>query len=209
MPPGPTVANLPDPTVTAADPSLTLGDLYRLSVDEYEQMGRAGLLEDARVELIDGFLVCKMPKNPQHASAVRMIHRRLLEVVPEGWSAFKEDPIRIPDLSEPEPDVAIVRADPNEYRERHPGPDDIALVVEAADTSLMRDRTDKMAIYAASGLPVYWLVNLIDGRLEVYSEPEPDQRIYKNRRDFGRDESVTLTIEGRELGQIRISDLLP
>jgi Uma2 family endonuclease len=209
MPPAAPAPSTTAPADPIDSPSLTLDDLHRLSVDEYEQMGCAGLLEDARVELIDGLLICKMPKNPQHAKSVRAIHRRLTDVVPEGWSVFKEDPIRIPDLSEPEPDIAIVRADPGDYQTHHPGPGDIVLVVEVADSSLVRDRTAKMAIYAKSGIPVYWLVNLIDGQLEVYSNPDTTQRTYRSQVKLGRDDQVMLIIDDRETAAIPVSDLLP
>lgn len=208
MPPAP-ASTPPAPTVPAADPSPTLDDLYRLSVDEYERMGRAGLLEDARVELIDGLLVQKMPPDPPHVSVVELTRAALQPFLPDGWHFREEKPVRLPKFNMPEPDLAIVRGTIRDYLDHHPGPDEVALLVEVAYSSIRRDRKAKLAVYAENGFAEYWIVNVVEEKLEVYTDPDTDQRIYKTRREFGRDQSVTLTVEGRELGQIRISDLLP
>jgi Uma2 family endonuclease len=205
----PRIADATGSACAASPSSLTLDDLYRLSADEYEQMGRAGLLEDARVELIDGLLVRKMPPDPPHVSVVQLVREAIQPFLPVGWHFREEKPVKLPKYNMPEPDMAIVRGTIRDYLDHHPGPGEIALLVEVAYSSISRDRKAKLAVYAGSGFAEYWIVNVIEERLEVYGAPDPAQRIYKNRRDFGRDESVTLTIEGRELGQIRISDLLP
>jgi len=208
MPPAPAPIPLV-PIVSVADPSLTLDDLYRLSVDEYEQMGRAGLLEDARVELIDGLLVQKMPPDPPHVSVVELTRAALQPFLPAGWHFREEKPVRLPKFNMPEPDLVIVRGTIRDYLDHHPGPDEVALLVEVAYSSITRDRKAKLAVYAGSGIAEYWIVNVTEEKLEVYSDPDADQRIYKNQRDFGRDRSVPLSVEGRELGQVQVSDLLP
>jgi Uma2 family endonuclease len=207
--PVPLIADVTNSASTASSSALTLDDLYRLSVDEYEQMGRAGLLEDARVELIDGLLVQKMPPDPPHVSVVQLVREAIQPFLPVGWHFREEHPVRLPKFNMPEPDIAIVRGKIRDYLDHHPGPDDVALLMEVAYSSIRRDRQAKLAVYAGSGFAEYWIVNVIEEKLEVYTDPDPDLRTYKNRRDFGREESVTLTIEGRELGQVQISDLLP
>jgi Uma2 family endonuclease len=112
--------------------------IYRFCVDEYERMVAARVLDDPRVELINGFLVRKMAKNPPHVIATKWLVRLLERLLPPGWHISKEDPVRIPAFDEPEPDVAIVAGVPEDYRVRHPGPGDIALLVEVADTTLDR-----------------------------------------------------------------------
>ncbi len=96
-------------TTGGAAPSINWGpqDLYRMTVEEYERIG--GMLDDDRVELIDGYLVKKMSKNPPHIWSVKTIYQLLAGMLPPGWTWRKEDPVRIPDFDEPEPDVAILR----------------------------------------------------------------------------------------------------
>jgi hypothetical protein len=89
--------------------------VYRISVDEYERMVAAGVLDDPRVELIDGLLVRKMGKNPPHVIATKWLVRLLERIVPPGWHISKEDPVRIPAFNEPEPDLAIVAGAPEDY----------------------------------------------------------------------------------------------
>src|SRR5438128_2201088 len=119
--------------------------IWRLSVAQYHEMIQAGILTaDDPVELLEGWLVYKMPKNPPHRISVRLTQRALEAVVPAGWYVDAQEPITLAD-SEPEPDVMIVRGDTRQYRNRHPGAADVALVVEVADTTLERDRGAKKA----------------------------------------------------------------
>ncbi len=134
-------------------------------------MIRAGILtDDDPVELLDGWLVSKMPKNPPHCVVTRLIRQALERLVPAAWYVDTQEPLTTAD-SEPEPDVVVVRGETRQYLDRHPGPEDVGLVVEVADTTLQRDRTSKKRLYARAGIPVYWIVNLPESRCEVYSEP--------------------------------------
>jgi Uma2 family endonuclease len=131
-------------------------------------------------------------------------------VVPAGWYVDSQEPITLAD-SEPEPDVTVIRGETRDYFDRHPGPTDLALVVEVADTTLERDRPVKKRLYARAGLVIYWIINLSELLVEVYTEPsgpaeEPD---YRERRDYGVDDSVPVVIEGREVGRIDVRELLP
>ena len=190
---------------------LPSGLLWRLSVDQYHQMIRAGILtEDDRVELLEGLLVTKMTKNPPHIVATDLLQAALPRIVPAGWFVSMQNPVTTED-SESEPDGRVVRGHPRDYVGRRAGPSDVALVVEVADTSLASDQGVKKRIYARAGIPYYWIVNLLDCRLEVFSDPtgpaaEPD---YRRRQDFGPADAVSLVIEGREVGHLDVSELLP
>lgn len=183
-------------------------DLYRLTVDQYERMvGDGTIAEDDPVELLDGFLVKKMPKGPRHEVGVWLGRRRIEGLLPAGWHLRVEASVRIPDYDEPQPDMAVVRGDGTDYLRRHPGAGDLALVVEVADTSLHRDRGEKLENYGRAGIPVYWIVNLADDRLEVHSGPTDG--VYPPPLILGRQESVDLVIDGRVVARIAVADLIP
>jgi Uma2 family endonuclease len=133
--------------------------------------------------------------------------------VPEGWFVEAQQPVTLSD-GEPEPDGAVVRGTRRQYGDRHPGPMDVALVIEVADSSLEWDRTTKKHNYARAGIPVYWIVNLCNGQLEVYSEPTgptdpPDQPSYRRSITYGPEQTVSLVIEGKEVAQLAVRDFLP
>lgn len=185
--------------------------LWRLSVENYHAMMKAGILLDGDpIELLEGLLVEKMSKNPPHVKSCRRTRKSLERLAPAEWFVAAQDPITTAD-SEPEPDLSVAREEPQEYDTRHPSPKDLALVVEVADSSLQRDRTLKQRLYARAGIVVYWIVNLIDEQLEVYTDPTgPDEKpTYRQRRDYGPADEVPFIIEGREIGRIAVRDLLP
>jgi Uma2 family endonuclease len=184
-----------------------LADLYRMTVDEYERLAEAEVLADRRVELIGGYLVRKMTTKPPHVWAVDAAREMLERLVPSGWDFREEKPVRIPDFDEPEPDLAVVRGTRDDYRDRHPGPVDIGLVVEVADSSLGWDRGGKLSAYARSGVPFYWIINLVDRQVEVYSIPQPDG--YRDRQIHQPGHLVPVVIAGVEVGRIAAVDILP
>lgn len=184
--------------------------IWRLSVEQYHEMIAAGILtEDDPVELLEGWLVTKMPKKPKHSHTTQTLDDRLREILPKGWIVSIQEPITMAD-SEPEPDVMVLRGSRDDYAERHPNPDDVALVVEAADATLPRDRTLKLRIYAAARIPVYWIVNLEDGQLEVYTDPAGvgDKAIYQKRDVYGKTDDAPVMIEGREAGRVNVGALV-
>ena len=194
--------------LTAATPS---DGLWRLSVDKYHRMIEADILdEDDPVELLEGLLVEKMSKNPDHPLATDLVRTTLERLMPAGWFVRTQDPITTTE-SEPEPDAALIRGDRRQFRERHPGPQDLALVVEVSEASLKRDRTLKLRIYARAAIAIYWIVNLIEGHIEVYTDPTgpAEEPTYRQRRDFGPADELPFVIEDREIGRIAVRDLLP
>lgn len=181
--------------------------IWRLNVQQYHAMIQAGILtDDDPVELLEGWLVFKMPKNPAHRAATNLVRVALESVLTSGWYVDSQEPITLED-SEPEPDVAIIRGDTRQYLNSHPTAADIALVVEVSDTTLQRDRTIKKRTYARAGIPIYWIVNLVDLQIEVYSEPGSED--YNQRQDYQKDSIIPLVVEGLEFGILPINTLLP
>ena len=212
-------------TVTTIQPISSLplpspANVYRISVDQYDRMVESGVLaEDDPVELLGGVLVRRMPKNPRHVFPTEETRNRLERIVPAGWYVRQEGPVRIPAFDEPEPDVAVARGNSRSYRKHHPGPKDIALVVEVAATkgSLNQARVEKMSAYARAGIPVYWIINLTrtggipragSGRVEVYIRPTRT-RGYRDHVEYKSHDQVPVVIDGREVGRIAVADLLP
>jgi Uma2 family endonuclease len=149
------------------DPAIVLA---RLSVERYHHMIEAGVLdEDDPFELYEGVLVEKMPEGPNHADRISAIAEMIFGLLlTMEWRLRVQHPITTID-SEPEPDLAIVaRA---RYAAAHPGPSDIAVVIEVAESSLARDRSTKQRIYARAGIARYVIVDLVDDAVEVYTEP--------------------------------------
>ncbi len=187
------------------------GSPYRLTLQQYRAMAEAWILTtDDRIELLEGWLIAKMSKDRPHVISANRTFYLIMGLIPAGWYVAKEDPVQGTD-SEPEPDVSIVRGSFDDYQNRTPGPGDVALLIEVADTSLFRDRRMKKRLYARAGFSIYWLINLVNNRIEVFTDPsgpteEPD---YRHRQDFGPDEMIPLVIEGREVGQLTVRDLLP
>jgi Uma2 family endonuclease len=184
---------------------------FRLSVDKYHEMAQAGIISpDDRLELLEGMLVQKMTKSPAHSLATALLAEQLRIVVPSGYCITSQEPVTLA-TSEPEPDAAVIRGAVRDYSNRHPGPREVILVAEVADSSLKQDRVFKKAIYAAAGIEIYWIVNLVDRRVEVYSgcttSASGDE--YAKTDFFGPIALVPLVIEGRKVAEIAVSDLLP
>ncbi len=184
--------------------------LYRFTVEQYARMVELGILTpDDRGELLEGWIVKKMTQYPPHAFTTDLVQDTLRPLLPEGWRVRDQKPIVTPD-SLPEPDVAIVRGPLIRYLEQHPQPRDVAVVIEVADSTLQEDRERKGRLYARARLPVYWIVNLVDDRIEVYTRPRAGRApAYRERRDYGRSDAIPLIIEGREIAQIPVQSLLP
>jgi Uma2 family endonuclease len=183
---------------------------HRFSVKQYHRMIETGVLtENDRVELLDGWILPKMPHKPPHDGTVLLVQTELLARVPADQVVRIQSAITLSE-SEPEPDVAVARGPARRYMRSHPRPRDIALLVEVADTTLAYDRTFKGPLYAQARIPVYWIVNLPESRIEVYTEPRSGQApAYRRQRDFSGRESVPLVIGGRVVARIPVLDLLP
>jgi Uma2 family endonuclease len=179
--------------------------IHRLSVAQYEAMGQAGILgPDDRVELLEGWLVEKMRKSPPHRIATHQARVLLEGVVPSAWYVESQEPI-VTDDSEPEPDVAVIRGRTQDYSARNPPAAQVGLIVEIADTTVDNDRVLKGRVYARARIPTYWLVNLVDRVLEVYSSPrgEGSNVGYAMRTDW-REGELPVVLDGIEIGRIAV-----
>jgi Uma2 family endonuclease len=163
--------------------------VYPISVEFYHQLGSLGLL-DRNTELLDGVIVRKMSKSPLHSWVARELSRIIAAALRPGQLLIREDPITM-DTSEPEPDIAVVEGDNEDYRQEHPRR--ALLVVEVAISSVELDRR-KASIYAGAGIPEYWLVEPESARVTVFRRPQ---------------DGAYLSVEVREAGQTLDSVSLP
>lgn len=188
-----------------------MAGLYRFSVDKYHKLIENGILtEDDDLELLDGYLVHKMSRNPPHDAAIQRIQKRLFRALPPNWDLRIQSAITL-SHSEPEPDLAIVRGDESRYLTNHPGPADIGLVIEVADSTLDSDRSDKGRFYAEDGITCYWIVNLVDRQIEVYTLPSSTTGTpaFGQRQDYRMSDDVPLLLDAAAVGNIPVRDLLP
>jgi Uma2 family endonuclease len=186
--------------------SVTLGPLpHRFTRDEYHCMGEAGLFLEERVELLNGKIMTMSPKNSPHAATVHRLWSLLSRLFGATFHIRVQDPIILGDWSEPEPDIAVCQPDPHDYAREHPRADQVIFVIEVAGSSLSYDRNRKAPVYAASNIPVYWIVNLRDRRVEVRTDPDAAAKRYRSQQ---------LASEGDELSlpggyTVAVADILP
>jgi Uma2 family endonuclease len=175
-----------------------------MTVDEFERFTED---LDEPFELIDGLMVAKVTKKPPHVIATENVRDELLGLFARpNWRVSTESPVRIPDYNEPEPDVMLIRGSKNRYVRRTPGPADLALVVEVSHCSLIKDR-NRIPIYGAARIPVYWIVNLDAQQVEVYTLKRRGG--YGKARTYNLGEFVPVDVDGARVGQIAVDDLLP
>lgn len=148
----------------------------RFTVEEFHRMAQAGLLgEDNRVELLEGEVWEMSPIGSRHAAAVRRLRRLFTPLEMEGACLIAvQDPVRLSPFSEPQPDLALLRPQPDLYQEEHPGPQDILLLVEVAEASLAYDLAVKAPLYARHGVLELWVLDLEGKRLHAFRSPSPE-----------------------------------
>jgi Uma2 family endonuclease len=145
---------------------------HRFNVKEYYRMAETGVLRpDARVELLDGKIIDMSPIGPFHGGITKYLSEIFFGAAKGRWITQVQDPVRLDDYSEPEPDIALLKPVADFYRKRHPQPEDVFLLVEISDTTLATDREDKIPAYGHAGIGEVWIVNLADLTVEVYREP--------------------------------------
>ena len=203
-------------TTTFAPPrpkSVTYGldaSIARITVPRYQKMIREGIFDvNDHVELLENYVVLKMSRNPKHDSTIQRANYTLIRACPLPWTVRGQSAIALLD-SQPEPDYAVVRGMPSDFENRHPSALEVGLVVEIANSSLMRDRNDKGRIYSRAGIPIYWLVNLVDNRFEVYTQPSGpcDDPAYASCEMFTASQSIPLTLDGKVEATLDVSELL-
>jgi Uma2 family endonuclease len=165
--------------------------------------------ENDRLELIEGWVVQKMAKGAAHEFSTGQAEELVRALLPAGWHVRNQAPITLA-RSEPEPDLTIVRGNRAEYRDHHPQATDVALVIEVSDTTLSTDRL-KAKMYAAAGIPEYWIINLEAGAVEVHGAPAVVQGegAYREQKALREGNSVPLIIGGHDCGGIPVASMLP
>ncbi len=197
------------------EPAAARIELVPLTVEQYHRMLAAGILEEGEpIELLDGMLVVKdrgpgMTVNPLHSLVVSKILLLAAKLLPLGCHLRSQVAVTIPPRHEPEPDGFIVRGRPEEYLAHHPGPADVSCAVEVADTSLARDRTTKLRIYATAGIPQYVVINLPDRRVELYEDPDRERGVYRDRRELTAEATLPLLLPDGRRFEVAAADLLP
>jgi len=192
--------------------------IFPITVQQYHRMIEQGIVpEDSTVELIRGMLVRKdrgiagehsMGHSPLHRAIVTLLTQLAARTQADSHYVQIQLPISCPPDSEPEPDAAIIRGQPRDYLERFPGPGDVSCVIEAAHSSLDRDREDKLPVYAAAGIPQYVIVNLQNVTLEVHTEPDPSAEAYGSKVTVDRNGQVAIRLPGGEI-TIEAREILP
>jgi Uma2 family endonuclease len=198
-PPTPLPAEVPDVPI------------WRLTVEQYHQMLDADILHDGDpVELLEGWLVQKMTKKPPTVTTLRLLEEIIRSMLTPEYFVITQDPVTTSE-SEPEPDLAVVRGNRRNFIERHPTPGEVALVVEVSWTTLKQDRKLMQRIYACAGIPEYWIVNLVDGCIEVYTQPSGPvaEPRYEHRQDYAAGQSVPVNLGGQTVGEVPVSGILP
>jgi Uma2 family endonuclease len=197
------------PTTPPAEPIWIPSPLYRMTVAQYEAMVASGAFSERdRVHLINGFLVEKTTQPPPHTIADILCGDELDRVIPPGWHVRPAKPVRLPgQATMNEPDRCVVRGSARDYLASDPGPGDIALLVEVADSRLADDRELADKVYGPAGIPVYWIINLVDRQVEVFTSPGPGG--YSPCAVFAPGQAVPVVIGGQQIGAIAVDDVLP
>jgi Uma2 family endonuclease len=180
----------------------------RFTVEEYHRLiENHFFVADEQFELIDGYITEKMSRNPPHDAAVNRVRRRIERALPPGWIVRIQSAITTAD-SEPEPDIAVARGDDDDYLAHHPGPD-LALVVEVSNTTLATDRGPKLAAYARAGVAAFWIVNLDEAQLEVFTAPSAQTSTYAVAEIFKAGNSITISLDAQSSRSIAVGELFP
>ncbi|MEO5804547.1 MAG: Uma2 family endonuclease [Verrucomicrobiota bacterium] len=145
---------------------------HRFSVKEYYRMAETGVLRpDARVELLEGEIIDMSPIGPFHGGVTNYLNQIFTAAAKGRWVISVQNPVRLDDHSEPQPDIMLLKPSADFYRQRHPQPSDVFLLVEISDTTLAADQADKLPAYGRAGVTEVWIVNLNELTVEVYREP--------------------------------------
>jgi Uma2 family endonuclease len=181
----------------------------RLTVTQYHQMFQAGIItEDDRCELVDGWLLPTYVRSPPNSYVLMVLHDRIGRVLPDEWILRSPAALTLPD-GEPEPAAIICQGPQRRYVAQHPTAADTAIVIEVSDSTLTRDRGIKLQSYARAGIPEYWIVNLVDHQIEIYTQPEPATARYAEPRIILPGDEVSVVLEGKTWLRLSARDLLP
>ncbi|CUQ67478.1 Uma2 family endonuclease [Candidatus Nitrospira inopinata] len=181
----------------------------RWTCQEYDRLAESGILDpNEHIQLIEGEIIAMTPRNSPHAVTIGKTQRVLERIFGQGFWVRIQMPLLIDPDSEPEPDLAVVPGDPEEYLKEHPRT--AMLVVEVADTTLSLDRDRKAPLYARAGIPEYWIINLLERCLEVFRDPvTPSGQPASYRSHVKLGPSDTISLLAAPTASIAVADLLP
>ena len=176
----------------AVQPSAHPFRRHRWSSAEFHRLIDAGFIrEGSRTFLWDGEIVEPMPENPPHIHVVENLRDLLSDRYPrDAWAISQDKPLALRDGFEPAPDLLVLRGPRIKYVGRFANPGDVVLLIEVSSTSYTYDSGSYLEAYARAGIPVYWIVNLLARRIEVYAGPDPERGVYGTRQDFPAGSSV-------------------
>ena len=164
---------------------------HKINVHDYHQMGEIGLLEE-RTELVDGEIYDMAPPSSGHAGAVNGLARVLFTACGDRAVVSVQNPVRLDEFNEPQPDFSVLQPQADFYRSRHPGPADVILLVEVSKTSLRFDKSVKLPLYARTGVAEVWVIDLVGQNIEGYRDPVDGA--YRTERVFAAGERVALAL---------------
>jgi Uma2 family endonuclease len=170
------------------------------NLNEWRRLGEANIFPpESRLELINGEILEMAPIGFNHSGHLNRINKLFAKIIPDDVILSVQNPLQLGDLSEPEPDFMLLKPNDDFYSSRHPNANDVLLLIEVADTSLMFDQNQKLRLYALHGIPEYWLLNLNDLCLEVYRKPNGE--VYAEKTTLCVGDTITLS----QLDQITIN----
>jgi Uma2 family endonuclease len=182
--------------------------LYRMTLEQYESLIASGFFAKGDdVHLISGYVVTRMAESPLHGAILETVRIAIGAILLAAWHTRSEKGVRIPSqTSIPRPDLAVVRGVPRDYLTHYPDATDVALVAEVSVSSLDKDRA-LADIYGKAGIPVYWIIDVDDGQIEVYSDPGPSG--YQSHEVLAPGHVLSVVIDGVGVGEIAVADILP
>jgi Uma2 family endonuclease len=184
---------------------------FRFTVAQYQQMVAEGIIEPgARVELLSGKVVNKLARNPPHDVTLSLTQEELTPFCSPKWVIRVQMAVVTGKHGQPEPDIAVVLAPHGRYAKQHPTTKDIGMLVEVGDSTLLEERRKKAPIYAGGRIPWFWIVNVAERIVEVYSDPKggvsPE---YRKRLDYNLGEKVPVVLNGKTVGHVEVNKLFP
>jgi Uma2 family endonuclease len=185
--------------------------LYLWSVGQYQKMVEVDILgKYDKVELLEGHVLYKPNRDPPHDGTCMLVMETLRSLCPEEWNIRCSGSVVLSD-SVTEPDIAFVRGNHRSYLSRHPGPEDVGLIVEVSSTALARDLDVKARIYARSNIVAYWVIDVPGGVVHVFTQPSgpTGTPAFGSHVVVRAPDAVSLTLDGVAVGPIPATDLLP
>ena len=176
------------------------------TVKEYHRMAEAGIFDSSeRVELLEGKIIWMVAKGTSHRSAVGRTYKLLEHRIGHKACIAIQDPVKLNERSEPEPDIAVVKIDPLDYADHHPTPTEIYLVIEVADSSLKLDTEIKAKAYSQAGIKDYWVLDVVKRELIVLRNPTTEG--YQNQEIITEHQKIS-PLDFPDL-EIVVTEMLP